>query len=175
MSNKIRNLKALFYIGAMALAISPGADTSRAEDGAFDAGYVKIEVEDISYLGEDSYRIELALQNQSGSDVSIKDVSGEFSVQTEVIGRWAPIEADIEFPVAGGAISSGGALRYDAVVAIPLDIPRLYLNAYGDVNLRFRYRAGFTADGGSRAFQRTGEGSYWITPGTSEWVLREGM
>lgn len=174
-SNRVKSLKTLFFFSAMALAISPCAGVSHAEDGVFDPGYVKIEVENVSHLGGDGYGIEIALLNRSGDTVFIKEVAVEFSVQTEVIGRWTQLEADVDFPAGGGVIASGGALSYDAVVAISLDIPRLYLNAYGDVNLRLRYRAGFAVEGEEGVFEGIGERFYWITPGTSVWVLREGM
>lgn len=137
--------------------------------------HLSVAVEDISYLGNNNYKVEITIYNRSGETIVVKECSETFAVQTEILGRWQEL-------VASGGTRAGGAVllprkgvRVAHIVHIPLDLPSLYRNSEGDINMLFKYRVRFANSSGSRLRSNIGESAYWITPKTNTWVLREGM
>jgi hypothetical protein len=127
-------------------------------------------VSDIKYLGDDRYEVKIALENYSENIISIKEIDPIFSLQTEVLGQWARLAADPRGQAAGLSIAGGGQKQVVYIIRIPLDIPDIYMNYRGDINLKFHYGIE-PAETGKRLIW--GENLYWIIPRTDRWMLRE--
>lgn len=140
--------------------------------------YMKVEITEITYIGDDNYKIETTLMNNSNKNILIKEIKKQFYAQSEILGRWISldIEADSTFFERSNIyIKPDRYQKFVAVVQLPLDIPRLYLNGFGDLNLKLRYQVHFTINDKSMIYKQSDESSYWITPRSDKWVLREGM
>lgn len=139
--------------------------------------HVTLEVQNISYLGGDDYKIELVLTNTSASSIAVREFHGRFHVQTEVLGQWTELRSRSgDNPWGEGLIQPGGTEEIITVVEIPLYSPRLFVNAFGEVNIRFTSSVSLTAaDERGGVIEFTKESYYWITPETDKWTLREGM
>lgn len=143
-----------------------------------DGGFIRVKVDEISYVGDSNYQIEVILINESADNYHIKQFEERYYAQTEILGRWEPIESASIKDMTDYKNQFLGAKKKRNIifqVKIPLDIPHLYLNAYGDVNVKFTYMLKFTDVKGANIFNNSGESFYWITPETNKWVLREGM
>ena len=172
-SRIIGTLPALLF--ALLAFLNAGAD--HAHSGNFPSHHVKVEVEDISYEGADSYRIEISLHNASDRTYVIKKVESSFYTQLEVLGQWKLLEqtTELDFTGKGGFLPAKGKKQIVSVVRMPLNIPRLYRNFEGDINVMMKYDLDFTVDSGGPVISNAGESSYWIKPLTDKWLLREGM
>jgi hypothetical protein len=139
---------------------------------------VRVSIENISYTGDDAYRIEVLLTNASKSVCRVRLFEEEYYTQSEILGQWIVLKdtAVKGLPDNEGiSIPPKGGNKIVTVVTVPLDAPNLYRNGFGDINLLFKYHVQFTVDSGSAMMDSTGDSSYWITPKTDKWVLREGM
>ncbi len=139
------------------------------------SGNLDVAVEDISYQGNDAYKVSVFIRNRSDKGIVLKENKEDFAVQTEILGRWQELSASDLSPTKSALIPPRREIRAVYRIRMPLTMRSLYRNSEGDVNMKHRYRIGFTT--GSEAVLRTedGESSYWITPKTNKWILREGM
>ncbi|MGD2080103.1 MAG: hypothetical protein PVJ36_03090 [Nitrospirota bacterium] len=142
------------------------------------AGGIKVEVAEISYMEDGSYRIDLAITNDSDEVIVVTEVSGTFLAQKEALGQWILLDSRPSGKPSG---SEAFTIRpeddgiFSFIVDIPLDMPGLYINAYGDINLKVTHEIKVAVDDEAAALMSSGDSLYWVTPGTSKWVLREGM
>lgn len=136
--------------------------------------YLSIEVDSISYQGNNNYKVDMTVYNRTANTITLKEHSASFYVQTEILGQWKELSTSAS-GAAGALLPPRKGLRVAYILNIPLAIPSLYRNSEGDINMMFRYLIRFVA--GSEVGLRTnsGESAYWITPKTDTWVLREGM
>lgn len=140
--------------------------------------YIKVEVTNISYVGDDNYTIEIILHNESDQDYLITNFERKFYTQTEILGQWKLLDSTSgndfimnEYPY----LSAEDNKSISTVVNIPLTIPDLYFNAYGDINIKLIVSLEYSENNRSDKYNNSVESSYWITPRTNKWVLREGM
>lgn len=140
--------------------------------------YIKIEVENISYVDKDKYKIEISLINKSDKNIIFEQFKDTYYTQTEVLGQWASLNqqtvknfTDERNPL----IPSKGKQKIVSIVKIPLTIPRLFINAYGEINLKLVSHVSFKMHNQDKVFNLSGASQYWITPKTDKWILREGM
>ena len=125
---------------------------------------------DIKYLGDDRYEVKIALENYSENIISIKEINTIFSLQTEVLGKWVGLAAHPREQAAGITIAGGGQKQIGYIIHVPRDIPDIYMNYRGDINLKFHYEIE-PAESGQRLIW--GENLFWIVPRTDRWMLRE--
>lgn len=137
---------------------------------------MRLEVTNISYQGESTYKIKVSLTNISKKNISITTFEEKFFVQSEVLGQWIKL-ADYHLHTKDevSALLPGRQLKVDDFVEIPMSTPALYLNGFGQINLRFSYELNVCCGEKAEFRPQTGEKFYWITPGTNNWTLREGM
>ncbi len=142
------------------------------------ADYIKVEVTSISYIGNNNYRVKIALLNESAKDYLIIKFEKYYYAQTEILGQWQLLKSTSvnDFTKDDNPYVSAKEKKIIATtVNIPLTIPNLYLNAYGDINIKFIYSLEFSENNRTDTYNNSVESSYWITPETNKWVLREGM
>lgn len=158
---------ALIILGSM------GCGDCRAADQTF--GYLDVTIEDISYRGNNQYRVDVVIHNRSGKAIALKEYSLSFFIQTEILGRWEELSAMRDGDNAITALPPREARHGSYILSIPLTIPSLYINSEGDINMMFKYRMRVAGGPGAGHHSHSGESSYWITPKTNSWILREGM
>lgn len=136
---------------------------------------VRVEVEEIRYIGEDDYRIEMSLTNNSEARIILEAADRAFSVQTET--GWLPLrEKDIEGSFTGkGPIPAGGMKKTASTVHIPPQAPHLFRTYEGDLSLLLRYELRYGVHGRPSNIKKQSEEYYWISPRTGKWLHREGM
>ncbi|MBI5639520.1 MAG: hypothetical protein HZA17_03755 [Nitrospirae bacterium] len=137
--------------------------------------YLNAEVESISYQGNNNYKVDITVYNGTSNSITMKEHNAFFYVQTEVLGRWEELSAFVASPVGSALLPPCKGLRMAYILYIPLTIPSLYRNSEGDFNMRFKYLIRFVAGSKAGLRSNSGESSYWITPKTDTWILREGM
>jgi len=137
--------------------------------------YLGVTIGNIAYLGNDKYKITIEISNPSKRTLVLKEYSGTFQVQTEILGRWKELSARCDKGDRDEKLAPLKAHMTVCVLIIPSDIPDIYTNSEGDMNMMIKYQVRFVS--GSRAGLRSyyGESSYWITPKSDKWILREGM
>lgn len=149
-----------------------------AETFGYSAGLdtISIEVTNITYQGESTYRIIVSLTNVSQRTISLTAFEEKFFVQSEVLGRWINL-ADYHPHTKSedSSLPPGRQLKVYELVEIPMTTPGLYLNGFGQINLRFLYTMSVCCGEKAESLSQNGEKFYWITPGTNKWTLREGM
>jgi hypothetical protein len=162
------------YVWCAAIVLgSMSASDCSAINPSFE--YLNVTVENISYQGNDNYRVDILVYNRSDKTIVLKENNQTFYVQTEILGRWKELSASD----SGGDGSTlllplkGRQVVY--ILNIPLDIPALYTNSDGDINMMFKYLIRFVLGSETGLRSNYGESSCWITPKTDTWVLREGM
>lgn len=132
----------------------------------------EVEIEKISYLGNDDYRIEITLKNRSLKTVSIKGFERQFYAQTETgWKRLSNTSTGSPFDVRDDSLPAMGKRKFIAILKIPLNIRGLFRTSEGDVSFMFEYRLQL-ADNPESGYSET---YYWITPMTDKWIHREGM
>jgi len=136
--------------------------------------YLNVEVESISYHGNNNYKVDITVHNRTANTITMKEHSVSFYVQTEILGRWNRLSSSAS-GAAGALLSPHKGLRMAYILNIPLTIPSLYRNSEGDINMMFKYLIRFVAVSEAGLCSNSGESSYWITPKTDTWILREGM
>jgi hypothetical protein len=140
--------------------------------------YIEIEVENIFYVDNDKYKIEISLINKSDKNILLKQFKDTYYTQTEVLGQWASLnkQSDNNFTDdQGHLLSSHGKQKIVTIIKIPLNIPRLFINSYGEINMELVSHMNFKIQNQDKVFELNGASLYWITPKTNKWVLREGM
>jgi hypothetical protein len=137
---------------------------------------MRVEITTISYQGESTYKIMMSLTNVWNKKISITTFEEKFFVQSEVIGQWIKLaDHHPHSKGEGSSLPPGRQLNFYEFVKIPMSTPTLYLNGFGQVNLRFLYELNVCCGEKAEFMSQTGEKFYWITPGTNKWTLREGM
>ncbi|MEK6672750.1 MAG: hypothetical protein AABY42_04640 [Nitrospirota bacterium] len=134
--------------------------------------YMGIEVSNISYSGNDEYRIEIIMMNNSKQNIMVTGFEKRFYVQTDT-GR--DLLSDRITDSLSGILYSTAQRKMIVIAKVPLDMPQLYRTYEGDVSLILTYRLRFTADSGKEVFTKSGDEYYWISPRTDRWIHREGM
>ncbi len=140
------------------------------------AGHIKVLIENMHYEGKDAYSLIVSTSNVSSKDVLIRIIEENFFIQTD--RGWAQLKVlkGINHESGEFLLPSAGNIDRPASITIPLTMPNLFRTYEGDLSLMYKYSYSVrTADGTGAAFQRTDEVYCWVKPGTSQWILREGM
>lgn len=165
--------------GATGALLLYGCSAIAAAGGCFAAApppvHLSATVENISYQGNSNYKAEITVYNRSDEAVTLKKHRCAFFAQTEVLGRWEELSASDVSPAGNASLPPRKGLRLVYILKIPLTIRELYRNGEGDINLMFRYQMRFVPGSENGPRSNAGESSYWVTPETNTWVLREGM
>ncbi len=127
---------------------------------------IRFNLERVQYMGKDTYRVELMFENETEMNLAPESFKNEFSVQSEKIGQWIPLAVT---PEAGAGQDPPNSIR-TFTVRIPENLPRMYRNMDGEVNLKI---FSHPVDGASLPMDP--ERFYWVSPGSAQWILREGM
>lgn len=165
----LRVLILLILIGTACLG---GAVTAQ-EPGA---GHIKVLIKTMHYEGKDAYSLVVATSNASSKDVLIRIIEENFFIQTDP--GWAQLKVlkGINHESGEFLLPSAGNHDRSASITIHLTMPNLFRTYEGDLSLMYKYTYSVrTVDGTGAAFQRTDEVYCWVKPGTSQWILREGM
>jgi len=139
---------------------------------------MKTEIKDISYQGDSTYKITISFKNISKARVALRKFTREFFVQAEALGQWIKLmhDRDDVFNNEGSSsLPPGRELTVDSFVKIYADTPSLYVNGFGEINLKFSYELNIICGEETGSFSQSGENLYWITPKSNRWTLREGM
>jgi hypothetical protein len=151
-------------------------NTALADAADIVTGHIRVEITKITYNGNDNYEIEISLKNNSDTNTVIKKVRKQFNVQSEVLGQWIELGIERDTELSGNiSIEAYKERSLISVVNIPLSIPKMYLNGFGDLNLKLVSELTLKVSDRPTDFIQADESSYWITPGTDKWILREGM
>jgi hypothetical protein len=137
--------------------------------------YLNITVENISYQGNNDYRVDITVYNRSDKTILLKEHSETFYAQTEILGRWKELSASHYGGDESTVLLPQKGRQVVYILNIPLDIPALYTNSEGDINMMFKYLIRFVLGSETGLRSNYGESSCWITPKTDTWILREGM
>lgn len=137
---------------------------------------IRVLIENIQYEGKDAYSLVVSTSNASSRDVLVRIIEEGFFIQTD--RGWAQLNVlnginreREEFP-----LPRVGKNVWAASISIPLTRPDLFRTYEGDLSLMYKYTYTVrTADGIGAEFQRADEVYCWVKPGTSQWILREGM
>jgi len=132
---------------------------------------IRFNVERVRYTGDDTYEVELAFENETRWPIGMNSFVNDFSVQSEVIGQWIPLSVK----KANGPGSNEQAHVRVLLVRIPENLPGLYRNMDGEMNLRIVSRLHETTENPGRELLMDAVRHYWVPPGSGEWILREGM
>ena len=170
MSLSSENLYSFF---ATALLIVMGTSNCFAVGRSVE--YLDITVENISYKGDGNYKVDIMLYNRSDKTIVLKEHRENFYAQTEILGRWKDLSAFRLGSADNARIPPLKGLRMAYIVNIPLNLSCLYTNNEGAVNVMFKYLIRFVFSSETDMRSHYGENSYWITPKTDIWILREGM
>lgn len=137
-------------------------------------GCVRVRINEIS-CGRDTYEIKIALTNLSGSDAFVTEFTEEYFAQAETLGQWIKLKTDPGYDKIGNSpVPPGEELNLQSFVKIQLNLPSLYMNGFGEINLKFLYTLKVSCNGRTNLLE-AGENLYWIAPGSCKWTLREGM
>lgn len=137
--------------------------------------YINVTVGNISYQGNNNYKIDIIVFNRSKKTIILKENSETFYVQTEILGRWKELSASHHGNDESTVLLPQEGWHVAYMLNIPLNIPSLYTNSEGDINMMIKYLVRFLLRTETGLRSNSGENSYWITPKTNTWVLREGM
>lgn len=140
-----------------------------------DAGRIQVQIGNIQHKGNDAYQIVVSTSNASSADVLVSIIEEGFFIQTDrgwsqlMMKENASDNGGFRLPSAGISVRSG-------TLSIPLSLPELFRTYEGDLSLMYKYTYSVRTVGGTGpAIQRADEVYCWIKPGTSQWILREGM
>ncbi|MDA8239437.1 MAG: hypothetical protein M0Z67_03590 [Nitrospiraceae bacterium] len=172
---KIALLQRMFRYGCFAAIVlgSMAADDCFAVNPSF--AYLNVTVGNISYQGNNNYRVDITVYNRSDGTIVLKEDKETFYVQTEILGRWQELSTSHRGDYGNTVLLPKKGRQVIYILNIPLNIPSLYTNSEGDINMMFKYLIRFVFGSEPVLRSNSGESSYWITPKTDTWVLREGM
>src|SRR5512143_2385421 len=161
---------------ALALIVLTGTVLLSAAVRAEGPGTIKVLIDNLHYEGRDAYSIVISAENPSSKNLLVKFIKEGFFIQTE--RGWAELTAlkgsnneDEEF-----LLPFKGKKERTASIRIPLTVPDLFKTYEGDLSLMYRYTYSVrTGYGTGAVFRITDEVYCWVKPGTSQWILREGM
>lgn len=168
--------KSIISASMCILPIALSVNNTYAKD--MSPGYIKVEVENISFVGNSGHKVEISLINKSSRAISFRKIKEEFYIQTEVLGQWKKLSNNPDTISTAERITTvqpNGKQTVVTVVKIPPDMPQLYINAYGEINLKLSANISFTVKNQNMVFEQAHESLYWVTPGTNKWQFREGM
>lgn len=136
---------------------------------------LKVTIDSIQYEDADSYSLVIATSGASSHDILIGIIEEGFFIQTDSgweqlqVNRFGKTDGDLLLSV-DGIYTRTGSIR------IPLALPNLFRTYEGDLSLMYKYVYSVRkADGIGATFRKTDEVYCWVSPGTSQWILREGM
>ncbi len=140
-------------------------------------GDIRLLIVKIHYEGTDAYSIVVSITNASSKDVLIRALEEGFFLQTN--RGWTHLEMmDDEKGRRreGILIPHNQKKEMVALISIAGTIPDLFRTYEGDLSLMYKYTYAIqTLEDSGTAFQREDEIYCWVKPGTSQWILREGM
>jgi|GEM_PF-2183931 len=136
---------------------------------------LNVTVENIAYQGHNRYMVDIAIYNRSDKPILLKECRETFYVQTDVLGRWEELSALASSKAGSALLPPHKRLQVVYILNIPLTIQSLYRNSEGDINMMFKYLIRYVFGSRADVHSHYGESSYWITPKTNNWILREGM
>jgi hypothetical protein len=141
------------------------------------ADYIRVEITNIHFIGDGRYEIGILLKNKSGTKIMIREIRKKFSAQSDVLGQWIALDTTEKniVLVENTVLQPFGEQSSVSLLNLSLNIPKLYLNGFGDLNLKFFNEVKFKVKNRSTILVQADESSYWVTPGTDKWILREGM
>lgn len=134
--------------------------------------YMGIKVHNISYSGNDEYRIEIIMMNNSKQNVMITGFEIKLYVQTD---SGLSLISDSGKDSLSGIFYSMEQRKTSSIAKVPFDMPQLFRTYEGDVSLILTYKLLFTTGSLKEAFIKSGDEYYWIRPRTDRWLHREGM
>jgi hypothetical protein len=158
---------------ALCILLALRVATVQAEAG--NGGGTRLIIDDISYIGDDKYKITTVLNNMSDKEISLLIYEKNFHIQNDIIGRWTELEDDGVPLKKTISLAPHGSYSQIVLVKIPLSIPNLYVNSDNEVNLQFRHRLDVVMGSDKKQASISDESAYWLKLGTSLWILREGM
>ncbi len=135
---------------------------------------VKVTIESLRYRGADVYTLVVSIGNASSRPTAVRIDEEGFSIQTE--RSWAPVQvrrAPQEKPIF--RLAAGAAAEREIEIKIPPDIPDAFRTDEGNLSLRYTYVYTLRAEAGGTDERKTDDVYCWVKPGTSDWILREGM
>jgi hypothetical protein len=159
----------------IALCILLALRVATAQAASGNGGSMRLIIDDISYLGDDKYKITTVLNNMSDREISLLAYEKNFQIQNDIIGRWTELEDDGVPLKKTIALAPHESYSQIVLVKIPLSIANLYVNSDNEVNLQFRHRLVLVMGLDKQQASISGESAYWLKLGTSQWILREGM
>jgi hypothetical protein len=136
---------------------------------------IRVLIENFRYEGKDAYSLLVATSNASSRDIRVTIVEEGFFIQTD--RGWAQLKVRQQDREGGEFfVPALKKSKRTALLSIPLTIPQLFRTYEGDLSLMYKYIYTVrTAEGTGAALQRADEVYCWVRPGTSDWILREGM
>lgn len=136
---------------------------------------IRVLIENIKYNGNDEYTLLVSMANASPMDIMVRIIEEGFFVQTD--RGWMQLKINGQSDESGEfLLPRDGKHELAASINIPLTIPRLFRTYDGDISLMYKYKYAIWAAAGTGAPVQRGDEVYcWVTPGTSQWILREGM
>jgi hypothetical protein len=137
--------------------------------------HISVTVENISYQGDNNYRLDMTVFNRSNKTIVLKENNQMFYVQTRILGQWKELSVSRHGSNESTVLLPQKGRQVVHILNIPLTIPALYTNSEGDINMMFKYLIRFVPVSEAGLRSNSGESSYWITPKTDTWILREGM
>ena len=140
-----------------------------------DAASIRVQIENIQHKGNDAYRIAVSTSNSSSANILISIIEEGFFIQTD--RGWSRLTLKEHVRDSGEfRLPSAGISDRSATLSIPLSLPGLFRTYEGDLSLMYKYAYSVReADGAGAAFRKADEVYCWVKPGTSQWILREGM
>ena len=138
---------------------------------------IRVLIENIHYEGEDAYLLVVSFTNASPKDVLLQLIEEGFFIQTN--RGWAHLEI---LKGRTGNKHENIILPHNqkketvSLIGIPRTIPDLFITYEGDLSLMYKYAYVIrTREDSGTASQLSDEVYCWLRPGTSQWILREGM
>lgn len=133
---------------------------------------MSIKVSNISYSGNDEYRIEIMMMNNSKQNIMITGFETKLYVQTD---SGISLISDSGKDSLSGIFYSMEQRKTSSIAKVPFDMPQLFRTYEGDISLILTYKLLFTAESLQEAFTKSGDEYFWISPRTDRWLHREGM
>jgi hypothetical protein len=140
------------------------------------AGSLTVSIENIRYTEIDEYLITLAIVNRSAKAYHINRIDCIFKLQKEngwhALQSGQPAGKRLILPLL---VAAGAQSDFKVHVKVPVALPGLFKTYEGDISLMLTYHLRYDNDSAGNEAIIAGESLYWISPGTSKWIHREGM
>lgn len=139
-------------------------------------GHIKVLVDQLRYEGGNAYSIVVSAANPTSKNVQVNVIREGFFIQTD--RGWAELTAQ-KGTISGSEeflLFPAGKKERSASIIIPLSVPDLFRTYEGDLSLMYQFTYSVRIEDGTDAVFRISDEVYcWVKPGTSQWILREGM